>query len=258
MKEVMILKYWEWFIKCFYSKKAIAYSRFRPITNTIGYVLLIVFIASIPYFVNFNVTSYKAIEKLNHLLSDDLPSFHLKNGELFLDSPEAFFTDELNEGFVLIDPSNQYTVEELEQLNEGIAFQQQNMHFVSNNQIQTLSYTLLGLNEFTKDELAKRIGDLKSFLPILLLIITALLYVGLAGLAYLGITLLAYVALIFKGRRASLQYRHLWSITAHSLTLPVIFLYWMDTLFVPIPFSAFIFSTLFIVFLAVKSIPVPK
>lgn len=258
MKEVINLKFWEWFIKSFYNRKVIAYSRFRPITTTIGYVLFIVFIASIPYFVSLNATAYTGVDRLSNLLLRDLPSFHLENGTLHLDQSEPFYTEELSEGFVLIDPNNQYSEQELKQLNEGIALQQQSILFVSNGNIQSISYILLGLNELTKDEVAKRIQDLHGFLPILLLIVTFLLYVGLSGLAYLGISLLALIAVLFKGDRPSLQYRHLWTITAHALTLPVIVFYWIDTLVISIPFTAFILLTLLLVIVAIQTIPIPK
>ncbi|WP_227934970.1 DUF1189 domain-containing protein [Alkalihalobacillus deserti] len=252
------LNYWEWFLKSFYSRKTIAYSRFRPITTTIGYVLFIVLIASIPYFISINITAHTGIDRLNNLLVGELPSFQIVNGSLQFENMETFYTDELSEGFVLIDPENKFSDDELKQLNEGIALQKQNILLVTNGNIQTISYTLLGLDEFTKDEFVKRIQDLQGFLPILQLIVTLLLYVGLSGLAYLGISLLALIAILFKGNRPSLHYRHLWTITAHALTLPVIVLYWIDTLVTSIPFSAFVLSTLLLVVMAVRTIPIPK
>lgn len=258
MKEVINLNYWEWFFKSFYNTKVIAYSRFRPITTTIGYVLFIVFIASIPYFISINVTAYTGVERLNNLLKGDLPSFQLVNGSLHLDDKETFYTEELSEGFVLIDPDNKYTEDELLQLNEGVALQQQNILLIENGNIQTISYSLLGVSEFSKEELANRIQDLQGFLPILLLIITFLLYIGLSGLAYLGISILAFIATLMKGERPSIQYRHLWTITAHALTLPIIVLYWTDTLVVSIPFCAFILFTILLVYLAIRTIPKRK
>ncbi len=84
------------------------------------------------------------------------------------------------------------------------------------------------------------------------------MYAGLAGLAFLGITLLALVGLLLRGARKFLGYRHLWLMTAHALTLPVVFLYWVDSLFVKVPFSAFLATTFAILFLAMKSIPLPR
>ncbi|WP_169801103.1 DUF1189 domain-containing protein [Halalkalibacter krulwichiae] len=255
---MITLNFWEWFIKSFYNKKVIAYSRFRPITTTIGYVLFIVFVASVPYFISFNTTTYSAVEKLNNLLLDDLPAFQISDGRLQADIDDYYYSDELNEGVVIIDPTNSFSEEQLIQLSEAVVLQRDQFFFVSNGTTQTISYTLLGLNELSKDDLSNRFSDLQSFLPVLLVILTGLLYSGLAGLAYLGISLLAVFALVLKGNRPSLQYRQLWSITAHALTLPVILLYWMDSLLFPIPFSAFFLSTLIIVLIAVWSIPKPK
>jgi len=221
---------------------------------TLGSAMMV----SIPYFISLNATAYTGVDRLNNLLISDLPSFQLVNGSLYLDSEETFFTEEISEGFVLIDPNNKYSEDDLIQFNEGIALQQQNILFIKNGNIQTISYSLLGLNEFTNAELTKRIQDLHGFLPILLLIVTFLLFVGLSGAAYLGISIFAFIATLFKGDRASLQYRHLWTITAHAMTLPVIALYWLDTLLFSIPFSAFILSTMIFVIVAIRTIPKRK
>ncbi|MDT8861743.1 DUF1189 domain-containing protein [Alkalihalobacillus sp. MEB130] len=248
------MSYWEWFFKSFYNRKAIAYSRFRPITTTIGYVLFIIFLASIPYFISLNSSIITSINQLNRTLQHDLPNFHVSEGNLSWDGEEAFFAEEFNEGFFLIDPSNTFSETDLIQLDEGIALQQSEFIFVSDGQTHSVSYVLLGLQELSKEELSNRISQLQNFLPILLIIITSLLYVGLAGLGFLGISILAYCSLLIKGKRR-LEYRHLWSITAHALTLPVIVLYWTDVLVIRIPFLAFVASTFLIVLLAVQSIP---
>ncbi|MFC0473515.1 DUF1189 domain-containing protein [Halalkalibacter kiskunsagensis] len=257
MKEVFILSYWDWFLKSFYSKKVIAYSRFRPITSTIGYVLFIIFISSIPYFVTLYSTATSAVEQFDNMLQNDIPNFHLREGTLYWESEEPFYTEVAGEGFFLIDSSNTYSEQELQQLVDGIALQQREFLFIADGNSQSIPYTLLGLQEFTKEDLSKRINDLQGFLPILLFIIIFLLFVALSGLAFLGISLLAFVALLLKGAR-NLEYRHLWLITAHALTLPVILLAWVDVLFYPIPFSAFIASTFLLVLISVKSIPVPQ
>ncbi|GAE33440.1 DUF1189 domain-containing protein [Halalkalibacter akibai] len=252
------MNFWKWFIQSLYNKKTIAQSRFRPITTTIGFVLFIVFVASIPYFLTFTSTTWTGVERLNNLLTEDLPFFEFVNGELKLDGSAEVYKTEFNDGFMLIDPDNRYTEQELVLLKDATAFQQQNILFISNGHVHSISYTLMGLHEFTKDDLSKRISDLQSFLPFLLLIISALIYVGLAGLVYLGISILALFGFLIKGERRSLQYRHFWSITAHALTLPLISLYWIDTLILSVPFSLFVLSTLVLVFLAIKSIPIPK
>ncbi|KHF41844.1 DUF1189 domain-containing protein [Halalkalibacter okhensis] len=251
------MNYWEWFYKSFYNRKVIAYSRFRPITTTIGFVLMIIFIASIPYFISLNVTTVSSIQQLNRILENDLPNFYLSDGTLTAEDEEVYYNEEVLDGFFLIDPYNTLSQKELLQLDEGIALQQREFLFVSNGEIQSISYLLLGLQEVSKEDLSHRISLLLNFLPILLTIITSLLYVALAGLGFISISILAFLALLFKGKR-NLEYRHMWLITAHSLTLPVILLYWIDILIYPIPFTAFIVSTFIIVLAAVTSIPIPK
>jgi hypothetical protein len=257
MKEVIILSYWNWFLKSFYSKKVIAYSRFRPITSTIGYVLFIIFISSIPYFISLYLAATTGVEQFDNILKNDIPNFHLKEGTLHWEGREPFYTEITGEGFFLIDSANTYTEQELLEFQDGIALQHREFLFIADGNSQAIPYTLLGLQEFTKDDLSKRLSDLQGFLPIFLSIIIILLFAALSGLAFLGVSLLAFVALLFNGSR-NLEYRHLWLITAHALTLPVILLAWADVLFFSIPFSAFIVSTFLIVVISVKSIPIQK
>lgn len=252
------MSFWKWFMKSFFDKRTIAYSRLRPATSTIWHVLAAMLIASIPFLVTINTTAISGVQQLRDTLQHDIPDFQLEEGALQTETEGVYLSNQSNEGAILIDPANIYSQGELKQLTNGIALQQSEILFIDNGSIQAVPYSILGLQEFTKDQLSERIADLQGFLPILLVIATVLMYAGLAGLAFLGITLLGFIGLLLRGSRKSLEYRHLWLMTAHSLTLPVVLLYWVDTLFAKVPFSAFAAATLAILFLAIRSIPLPR
>lgn len=252
------MSFWKWLLKSFYDKRMIAYSRLRPITSTIWHVLFVMLVASIPFLITMSLTAISGVNQLKDTLQHDLPPFQLEGGTLQWESDDVYLLDEPDEQAILIDPDNTYSEEELVQLTNGIALQRNEILLINNGSLQAIPYTILGVQEFSKEQLSDRVADLQGFLPILLGIGTVFMYSGLAGLAFLGITVLAFIGLLLRGSKKFLEYRHLWLMTAHAMTLPAVFLYWIDTLFTHVPFSAFLITTFAILFFAIKSIPLPS
>ncbi|NEU30725.1 DUF1189 domain-containing protein [bacterium LRH843] len=252
------MNFWNWVVKSLYNRKVIAYSRFRPVTSTIWHVLFAIFIAGIPFFFTMNVTAISGVNQLKETMRHELPPFQLIDGTLHSENDEIYLSNHESGQAIVIDSTNSFSREELSQLGNGIALTHQEILIIDQGRIQGISYSLLGIQDFSKEQLAKRISDLSGFLPILLTIATILMYAALLGLAFLGISFLGLVGLLLRGARTFLDYRHLWLMTAHALTLPVILLYWIDTLVVKVPISAFLIATFVILFIAIKSIPLPR
>lgn len=252
------MTFWNWFIKSLYNKKLIAYSRFRPITSTIWHVLFVIFIASIPFLISMNMSAVSSVKQLQDTLHKDLPSFHLVGGVLQSENDEKYVSSDDGIGVILIDTSKTYTDEELSELTNGIALLRNKITIINEGNIQSVSYSLLGVTELSKEQLTERIDDLKGFLPILLVIATILMYLGLTGVAFIGVTVVSYLGLLLRGSRKTLHYRHLWVMSAHALTLPVILLYWIDTLYLKVPISLFLIATFILLFLAIRSVPIQK
>ncbi len=107
------MSFYKWLLKSFYDKRVIAYSRLRPITSTIWHVLLVIFIASIPFLITMNISAISGVQQLQDTLQHDLPPFQLERGTLHWESDDVYLLDEPDEGTILIDPANTYSEAEL-------------------------------------------------------------------------------------------------------------------------------------------------
>ncbi|MCK0471527.1 DUF1189 domain-containing protein [Halalkalibacter sp. APA_J-10(15)] len=246
-----------WFYKSLTQFKVIAYSRFRPITSTIGHVFLFVLIASLPYFFIMNTSIYHSVQQLKDTIHLGLPSFSIENGELLLEEDTPYFqlkNDQL--GTLLFDPNQSFSEDHLAD-SRGIVFSQHDLHIIDYNESLTVSYSLLGLNGVNEGDINDRVEQLHSFIPLLLIIITLFLYAILSGSAYLGITLLAFLALPIRQKR-NLEYRHLWSIAAHAITLPTLLFFWVDTLIIDLHIIWYIIVSMSMITLSIRQIPLPR
>ncbi len=206
----------------------------------------------------FNLSAVQGVKQLQQTLQQELPPFSIENGYLHTEQSSVFLLEHDEIGTILIDPANSYSDKQLSDLGNGIALTYDKALMINHGQFQAIPYTLLGIDELTKEELNNRIKDLKGFLPILLTIVTIFIYLGLLAIVFLGITILGYLGILLRGHHKSIQYRHLWVMTAHSLTLPVIVLYWIDALITRVPITIFVLATYAILFLAIRTIPIPK
>ncbi|MDV2884024.1 DUF1189 domain-containing protein [Alkalihalophilus pseudofirmus] len=248
----------QFFYKSLFDKKVIAYSRFQPITKALLHVLMVVFIACIPFIVSLIMTYVSSINQLEESLENDMPAFSLRDGELQAEVDEPYVNESLSEGVFVLDPNNQLTTQDLEQLGEGIIFQQNEALLFRYGSTHSVNYSLIGLQEVSDTELNERLTDIKGFLPFLLAIISLLMYSGVLGLAFLGITILAFVALLFRGTRKNIQYRHMWLITAYAMTLPVILFAWADVFIGGIPGYLLVLAVVCMIVYALSAIPKPK
>lgn len=252
------MSFGKWFIKSLYDRRVIAYSRFRPATSTIWHVLFVIFLAIIPFLITMNSTVIHGVGYLEKTFSTELPQFKITNGSLHWEYDEPFVTTNASGHAVVIDPTPTYPKEKLVRLGNGFALLAHELVIVNNGHIQSVPYAIVGVSELTNEQLFDRIIDLKGFLPILLIIASIIVYLMLAGVIFLCITIIAFPCIVLRGARKNLYYRHIWLMTAHALTLPVIILYWLDTLVISIPFTIFLVATIVILFIAIRSIPLPR
>ncbi|WP_062046352.1 DUF1189 domain-containing protein [Bacillus sp. JCM 19034] len=251
------MSFMSWFYKSFYQFKVIAYSRFRPITNTLGHILFLVFVASLPYLIIMNVTIYNTVHQLKETIHIGLPTFSIENGQLTLENDETYielYNDQL--GSLILDPHEQLTEHDYHG-EHVIIFSQHTIEMYSANESYSLSYSLLGLNNVTNSDVIERVDQLSNFLPLLLTIVTILLYVILAGTAYLGVTIIALFALLLRQNR-KLEYRHMWSVSAHAMTLPTVAFFWIDALLLDLHYIWFLLFSITMIIFSIRTIPLPR
>lgn len=229
------MRFFTWFLKSLYHRQSILASRFRQTIHILGHVCFTIFVALIPYCLVLSVSIWSGITLIEQTLVEEDIDFSITEGVLQTSVESTPSVLELNESHqIIIDPTNELTVDRLDY--QGILLQEQSVVFHTANVNQALSYTLLGEGVFTKTDILEKLSDIKSFLPILLVIISIIVLSVMIGLAFLGISLLAFVGHFLQRRNPSITYVHLWKIAAHTITLPVILFAWIIVIgdFIPL------------------------
>ncbi|WP_026700307.1 DUF1189 domain-containing protein [Salibacterium aidingense] len=224
------------FIKCLHSPTYIGRFRFKSIGKTIGYVFLLMFLASIPAGVFLTNTVFSGVSQLESALShEELPQFSISNGRLSSEMDEPFRKMEDAQGNIIIfDPSGRTTADELELGENVTAFLEERFVLEMNGDRQTFRYEQAGNFHIEKEDLLSYMesvdGLLLLFIPVILvcmyLLTTALKFIGIFSLSVFGL-------LIRKASPIPLSYRQIWIICAYTVTLPTLIM----TIFNAFPFQ---------------------
>ncbi|MFK3937668.1 DUF1189 family protein [Alkalihalobacillus sp. NPDC078783] len=219
------MRFFNWFLKSLYHRQSILASRFRQTIHILGHVCFTIFIALIPYCLVLSVSIWSGITHIEHTLVEEEIDFTIREGVLHTSVESSPYIVNLDPSHqLIIDPSDEFTVDRLN--SQVILLQKQSVVFHTANVNQSLPYTLLGDGVFTKTDILDQLSDSKSFLPILLVIISIIILTVMIGLAFLGVSVLAFVGRFLQWKNPSITYVHLWKIAAHTITLPVILFAW--------------------------------
>ncbi|WYP27965.1 DUF1189 family protein [Alkalihalobacillus sp. FSL W8-0930] len=229
------MRFFTWFLKSMYHRQSILASRFRQTIHILGHVCFTILIALIPYCLVLSVSIWSGITHIEQALVEQNIDFTIREGFLqttIEPTPSVVELHQTNQ--LIMDPDNQLSVDQLD--SQAILMQEQSVVFHTANVNQALPYTLLGDDVFTTSDILEQLSDIKSFLPILLGIISIIILSVMIGVAFMGISLLAFVGRFLQRSNPSITYVHLWKIAAHTITLPVIFYAWIIVIgdFIPL------------------------
>ncbi|WP_312473645.1 DUF1189 domain-containing protein [Neobacillus sp.] len=247
-------------IKSIYSPKDIALFRFQGIGKTILFVFFLTLISILPSIIFFSTALSTGINSARTIISDELPAFSIKNGQLTADTkvPVTSNQDDLT---IILDPTGAVSNTDVE--NEGNAFALLKDEFVlaSGGRSNTYPYSMLqGLN-FSKEDLLKFIDIMGENQGIIIPIISVLLFLFSSAASFIEVSVLALIGLALKnllGRK--LTYRQLWRMAAYSETLPTLFFTIMAAIKTTVPNSFMInwLVVIIVLYLAINEIPKPK
>ena len=244
-----------------YSPKDIAKFRFQGIGKTILYVFLLVLISSLPIFIMTANSVNNGVHAFQNAIENKLPDFEISNGKLHSDSDAPI--ELTNEDFDIYFDAQGTLSSETIALKSDNAFALLPTEFVaiSNGIVQSQPYSMFEGFELTKDNILQFMGQMDSLLTVILAIIIFFSYIFTAGLKFIEISILAlFATLILNVGTKNLQYRHMWRISAYSVTLATIFFTIMNSMQVTVIGGVFVnWGVSFVmVYLAYKEIPVPK
>lgn len=244
-----------------YSPKDIAKFRFQGIGKTILYVFLLVLISSLPVFIITANGINNGVHAFQDALENKLPDFEISNGKLHSDTegPIEITNDDFD---IYFDAQGTLSAETIAlKSDNAFALLQNEFVIISNGIVQSQPFSLFEGFDLTKDSILEFMGQTNSLLIIVLAIIMIVSYIFTAGLKFIEIMILAlFSLLILNVGRKNLQYRHMFRISAYSVTLATMFFAIMNTLQVTVIGGVFVNwgVSFVIVYLTYKEIPMPK
>ena len=249
------------FLLSLYSPKDIAKFRFQGIGKTILYVFLLVLIASLPVFFMTANSLNNGVSAFQNAIENKLPEFEISNGKLHSDAKTPI--ELTNEDFDIYFDAQGTLSSETIALKSDNAFALLPTEFVviSNGVVQSQPYSLLEGFELTKENILQFMEQMDSMVTVVLVIVIFFSYIFTAGLKFIEISILAlFTTLILNVGRKNLQYRHMWQISAYSVTLATIFFAIMNAMQVTVIGGVFVNwgVTFVMVYLSYKEIPLPK
>ena len=244
-----------------YSPKDIAKFRFQGIGKTILYVFLLVFLTSLPAFILTGNSINNGVSSFQNAVKNELPDFKISNGQLQSDADTPIELS-YKEFDIFFDASGTLTAEDIAfKSNNAFGLLKNELVFVTNGIAQTQPLSLAEGFELTNTDILDFMESMKGLLVIVLAMIIITSYIFTASLKFIEISILALFALlILNTGRKNLQYRHVWRISAYSVTLATVFFAIMSTFQVTVIAGVFVnWGVSFaIVYLAYKEIPQPK
>lgn len=246
-------------IASLYSPPVIAETRNQGIGKTILYVFLLTLISIIPSAWYFSALTLEAADTAKVIIAEDLPDFKVNSSGTLTADTDKPFTAEENGFTFIVDPTGEMTKEDVElESDNGFALLKNEFVIVAEGRVQENSYNMLKDMELSRADLNDLLQSSDSILAIAIPLMILGIYLFSSAGVFIKITFFAVFGLLFKNAlRRQLSYRHLWRMTAYSITLPTIFFTIMAAFQAAVPFSSFInwFVTFIMLYLALKEVP---
>lgn len=248
---------WKRLLQSLYSPVHIARFRFHPIGKAISYVFFLSLIATLPMAIYFTMSINKMIGSTNQLLKEDLPPFEVVDGTLTSNENEPIELTYPNVT-ILFDSTGTLTTDDAERYTNAVAFLKEEIVLVANGHVQAYPYAMMQVDRFTNEDVYAFTRTLQSLLPIVISLSFLVLYFFTCTSKFLYVTVLAFIGLIFRetlNKRGT--YRHMWSISAYSITLTTIFFTMMEALQIVVPYAVALdwFVSVTILFVSIKELP---
>jgi hypothetical protein len=213
-----------------YSPKEMAAFRNQGIGKTILYVFLLTLLSVLPSVYYFNSSMTSGFATIKETVEEELPSFSIENGELTSGENSPITVNKGDMTFVF-DSTGTISQEEVAQNDNTIAFLKNEWVYAAAGQSQSMPYTMMGISTITDKDLLHFLSSMESMLPVMVPVTDAIIYLFSSAMKFIEVSLLAFFGLLLQSMvDKSVQYRHLWRLSAYCVTLPTIFFTIMESL----------------------------
>ncbi|CAM3808499.1 DUF1189 domain-containing protein [Mesobacillus zeae] len=248
------------YYKSLFSPKDIAMFRFQGIGKSILYVFLLTLIFSLPDMVYYSKEVATSVSAVKESFSEDVPSFVIEDGVLSSENKEPYSERKGDLGIV-VDSSGALEPSDIRAMGETLAFLKNELVWTVGGKNETIPYTMFAGAPFSNKDVESFFTFANDSLAIFIPILVLTLYITYLGMKFIEVTFLAFFGLLLKnlaGRK--LQYRHLWRMSAYSITMSTTFFTIMALLKTQVPSGFMInwFVSATILLLAIKEVPASK
>ncbi|MGC4376019.1 DUF1189 domain-containing protein [Fictibacillus sp. Mic-4] len=240
-----------------YSPKDIVKFRFQGIGKTIGYIFFLTFLTTLPFGIIFSLSLKNGVEEFKQSLETDIPSFQLSNGHLTSNEKKPYIQTE-DDQTIILDTTGTISMSDINNYSNVIALLPNELVVKAGGNVSKMPYSVLGTIEVTKNDVLKFSKDLSDLLPIIIMISMVILYIFTTASKFIGVTVLAVIGLFIQNAvNRKLSFRHLWRLSAYSVTLPTVFFALMDAFRIFVPFSFIIYwaVAIIMIWLVIKEVP---
>ncbi|AST92585.1 hypothetical protein BC6307_15450 [Sutcliffiella cohnii] len=245
------------FIKSLYSPKEMANFYQQGIGKTILYIFFLVLVTSIPFFISIGIAINQLHSAAETVVKSDLPEFVIENGEFTADVDEPLIMDQ--DGLVLmLDPNSEFSLSEIEDFGDVIALQRYEVITIIDGTTEIFDLGQTDGFTISKSDLESLLDTVGSFIPLIIFLFAAIMYILFSLGKFIQVTLLGLVGLILKGslNKPFIKYRHTWILSAYAVTIPTVLFALLESIGIYIPYTTIISFTaaFFILYLIVKEL----
>ncbi|PFM77486.1 hypothetical protein COJ46_18430 [Bacillus sp. AFS077874] len=241
-----------------YSPKTISRYRLQKIGKTIFFLFLLAILYTLPGFFSLVKDVKLQVNNVSDLLKDNIQSITLTKGSITINDNTPF---ERNIGEYKYAFYPKETVIPTKLKNEQYAFVVLKNRIIMKNDKgeQDFPYPSLKSRVINKADVSKFIENIKEALPVVLIALFFLFYLGYSISIFIIATLLAFLASLFKSTK-HLPFRQRFAMVSYSLTLPTVLYLLLGLLKVNISFQTLIFIILTVAMytLTIKNLPSKK
>lgn len=260
IKDVNSINIFKQFYKSLFSPKDIASYRLQGIGKTILYVFLLSLLSVLPTIYYTNSAMNDAVQVAEETIKEDLPDFQIENGILSSSEEEPITINKGNFS-IIFDSTGVMDVDNISKTGDTLALLQREMVLSAGGEANSVPYSMMGIDPISKQDILSFIEGSDTAMAIILPIFSIVIFLFSSGLKFIEISILALIGILLKNIvHKDLKYRHLWRMTAYSVTLPTVFFTIMALFQTHVPFGSLInwFVSLTVLLLAIQEVPSSK
>ncbi|WP_088072989.1 DUF1189 domain-containing protein [Gottfriedia luciferensis] len=241
-----------------YSPKTISRYRLQKIGKTIFFLFLLAILYTLPGFFSFEKAVKLQVNNVSDLLRENIDSITLNKGTLKINDNTPF--ERIVGGYKYAFYPNETVIpSKIKDDKYAVVVLKNRVIIKNDNGEQDYPYPSLKTKVISKNHVSNFINNVSQGLPVFLIALFFLFYLGSCIFIFIVATLLAFLTAIFKSTK-HLPYRQRFAMVSYSLTLPTVIYLILGLLKINIPFQTMIFIVITAVMylLTIKNLPSKK